>query len=63
MEDTDKFVYEEVDEDMSFEEPRLFKGGHTSLHATGFKDFLLRPELLQAIKDCGFEHPSEGIYQ
>ena len=27
---------------------------------TGFKDFQLKPELLRAIKDCGFEHPSEG---
>lgn len=27
--------------------------------ASGFKDFLLKPELLQAIVECGFEHPSE----
>jgi ATP-dependent RNA helicase UAP56/SUB2 len=26
----------------------------------GFRDFLLKPELLRAIVDCGFEHPSEG---
>ena len=26
---------------------------------TGFKDFLLKPELQRAITDCGFEHPSE----
>ncbi|OLQ11740.1 Spliceosome RNA helicase Ddx39b [Symbiodinium microadriaticum] len=26
---------------------------------SGFKDFLLKPELLRAIVDCGFEHPSE----
>ncbi|KAH9419748.1 Spliceosome RNA helicase ddx39b [Dermatophagoides pteronyssinus] len=25
----------------------------------GFRDFLLKPELLRAIVDCGFEHPSE----
>ena len=24
------------------------------------QDFLLKPELLRAIVDCGFEHPSEG---
>lgn len=30
------------------------------IHATGFRDFLLKPELLRAIVDCGFEHPSEG---
>ena len=29
------------------------------IHSTGFKDFLLKPELLRAIIDCGFEHPSE----
>jgi len=32
---------------------------YTSIHASGFKDFLLKPELLRAITDCGFEHPSE----
>ncbi len=30
------------------------------IHATGFKELHLKPELLQAITDCGFEHPSEG---
>ncbi len=30
------------------------------IHATGFKELMLKPELLQAITDCGFEHPSEG---
>ena len=29
------------------------------IHSTGFKDFLLKPELMKAITDCGFEHPSE----
>jgi len=24
------------------------------------RDFLLKPELLRAISDLGFEHPSEG---
>ena len=26
------------------------------------RDFLLKPELLRAISDLGFEHPSEGEY-
>ena len=26
------------------------------------RDFLLKPELLRAISDLGFEHPSEGMY-
>jgi len=35
------------------------KGNYVGIHATGFRDFLLKPELLRAIVDCGFEHPSE----
>jgi len=31
----------------------------TGIHSTGFKDFLLKPELMKSIVDCGFEHPSE----
>lgn len=36
------------------------KGSYVGIHTTGFRDFLLKPELLRAIADCGFEHPSEG---
>lgn len=36
------------------------KGSYVGVHTTGFRDFLLKPELLRAIADCGFEHPSEG---
>jgi superfamily II DNA/RNA helicase len=35
------------------------KGSHTGLQSSGFRDFLLKPEMLRAIVDCGFEHPSE----
>eukprot|EP00913_Durusdinium_trenchii_P008352 g7845.t1 len=35
------------------------KASQAGMHASGFKDFLLKPELLRAIVDCGFEHPSE----
>ncbi|KAF8320075.1 P-loop containing nucleoside triphosphate hydrolase protein [Clavulina sp. PMI_390] len=35
------------------------KRGHVGVHSTGFRDFLLKPELLRAISDLGFEHPSE----
>ncbi len=38
------------------------KGTYVSIHSSGFRDFLLKPELLRAIVDCGFEHPSEGLY-
>jgi len=36
------------------------KGSYVGIHATGFRDFLLKSELLRAITDCGFEHPSAG---
>jgi len=35
------------------------KGSYVGIHATGFRDLLLKPELMKAITDCGFEHPSE----
>lgn len=38
------------------------KGTYVSIHSSGFRDFLLKPEILRAIVDCGFEHPSEGNY-
>jgi hypothetical protein len=37
------------------------KKGYVGIHSSGFRDFLLKPELLRAIVDCGFEHPSEGF--
>ena len=33
-------------------------GSYSGVHSTSFRDFLLKPELLKAITDCGFEHPS-----
>lgn len=35
--------------------PTAFVG----VHATSFKDMLLKPELQKAVVDCGFEHPSD----
>jgi len=35
------------------------KGAYVSIHSSAFRDFLLKPEILRAIVDCGFEHPSE----
>eukprot|EP00030_Apusomonadida_sp_AF-17_P004429 a509855_89.p2 GENE.a509855_89~~a509855_89.p2 ORF type:complete len:439 (+),score=228.26 a509855_89:36-1319(+) len=35
------------------------KATYSGLHSSGFRDLVLKPELLQAIVDCGFEHPSE----
>jgi len=36
---------------------------HSTVHNASFKDFLLKPELLRAINDCGFEHPSQVQFQ
>ena len=33
---------------------------YSSIHSTSFKDHMLKFELLRALQDCGFEHPSEG---
>jgi len=41
---------------------KVMKKGYVGVHSTGFRDFLLKPELLRAIVDCGFEHPSEGMH-
>ncbi|MBA0728513.1 hypothetical protein Golax_001409 [Gossypium laxum] len=38
------------------------KKGYVGIHSSGFRDFLLKPELLRAIVDSGFEHPSEGKF-
>lgn len=48
------------DEPMDSTEKKNVTGAYVSVHSSGFRDFLLRPELLKAIIDCGFEHPSEG---
>jgi ATP-dependent RNA helicase UAP56/SUB2 len=38
----------------------LFRqAGIGAIHAAGFKDLYLKPELQRAITECGFEHPSE----
>ncbi|XP_037074145.1 LOW QUALITY PROTEIN: spliceosome RNA helicase DDX39B-like [Pollicipes pollicipes] len=61
--------YEDADEDETAE-PTIgdtavtatkkdVKGTYVSIHSSGFRDFLLKPEILRAIVECGFEHPSE----
>jgi len=39
--------------------PTVRGSTYSGIHASGFRDFLLKPELLRAVVDCGFEHPSE----
>ena len=65
--------YQEDDELVDFEEDenettkkeetkaKEIKKGYVAINSSGFRDFLLKPELLRAIVDCGFEHPSEGM--
>lgn len=65
--DQDLLDYEEEDnepavdagQDNAKEQKKDVKGTYVSIHSSGFRDFLLKPELLRAIVDCGFEHPSE----
>lgn len=49
----------QVDQEIAGQDEAKAKGGYVSIHSSGFRDFLLKPELLRAITDCGFEHPSE----
>ncbi|UYV82862.1 DDX39A [Cordylochernes scorpioides] len=63
--DADLLDYEEEDEqEQTPAEVQAVEkkpaGGHSSIHSSGFRDFLLKPELLRAIIDCAFEHPSEA---
>ncbi|KAI9504351.1 Suppressor of the cold-sensitive snRNP biogenesis mutant brr1-1 [Coemansia spiralis] len=41
------------------DQDKVNKGSYVGVHSTSFRDFLMKPELLRAIVDCGFEHPSE----
>ncbi|KAK9763957.1 Suppressor of the cold-sensitive snRNP biogenesis mutant brr1-1 [Basidiobolus ranarum] len=50
------------DQDGDKDDKKDKKGSYVGVHSTGFRDFLLKPELLRAIVDCGFEHPSEGTH-
>lgn len=39
----------------------MCRGHYVGVHSSGFRDFMLKNELMRAIVDCGFEHPSEGM--
>jgi ATP-dependent RNA helicase UAP56/SUB2 len=49
----------ETKEEVNDKDGETKKGNYAAIHASGFRDFLLKPELLRATVDCGFEHPSE----
>ncbi|KAJ8038705.1 Spliceosome RNA helicase DDX39B [Holothuria leucospilota] len=66
--ETELLDYEELEEgaetqeaggDAGQQQKKEVKGTYVSIHSSGFRDFLLKPELLRSIVDCGFEHPSE----
>lgn len=51
---------EEVAEEVPETGADTSKKGYVGIHSVGFKDFQIKPELVRAIQDCGFEHPSES---
>jgi len=63
--DEDLVAYDDDEEQdiestaVAAEKDTKIKGSYVGIHATGFKDLLLKSELMKAIQDCGFEHPSE----
>jgi len=50
---------EEETEQIQASDKDVKKGHYVGIHASNFRDFMLKPELLRAVIDCGFEHPSE----
>ncbi|KAF7456756.1 DEAD (Asp-Glu-Ala-Asp) box polypeptide DDX39 [Cryptosporidium felis] len=49
-----------IEEEARTEEgSKVGRGNYVAIHASGFRDFFLKPELIRAIGDAGFEHPSE----
>lgn len=49
---------EDVVDDKKIGDKAKEQAGHVAVHASSFRDFLLKPALLRAVVDCGFEHPS-----
>ena len=45
----------------SFRVFELFKRKYDNYNVSQFKDFGLKEELLRAVKEAGFEHPTRGI--
>jgi len=65
LEKVEEFVdfEEEVTTTETKTETKTGQKGYVSINTSGFRDFLLKPELLRAVQDCGFEHPSEVQHQ
>lgn len=52
------YVEEAEDTEIAEEAPAKKDRGYVDVHSSGFRDFLLKAELMKAVGDCGFEHPS-----
>lgn len=57
--DYEEDIADVISSHQSIDESSSKKGTYSGIHSSGFRDFLLKPELLRAINDCGFENPSE----
>lgn len=44
-------------------EPKEAKEAYVSLYSSTFRDFLLKAQLIRAIDECGFEHPSVAQHE
>lgn len=56
----EEFVdYDDEEEQVDKTAKETKKGHYVNIHTSNFRDFILKPELLRAVQDCGFEHPSE----
>ena len=56
-------LLDHYEEDMSIDEAQHETTSYVSIHTSSFRDLLLKPELVQALMDCGFEHPSQVQYE
>jgi ATP-dependent RNA helicase UAP56/SUB2 len=61
LNEQDLLDYDEEEQDVKdIKAKKDVKGSYVSIHSSGFRDFLLNPELLKAIVDCGFEQGSKS---
>jgi ATP-dependent RNA helicase UAP56/SUB2 len=60
MADQELEEYEEEIEEQPAEATGNANKGFVGVHTVSFDDMQLKRELLRAITDCGFEHPSES---
>eukprot|EP01100_Stratorugosa_tubuloviscum_P000751 TRINITY_DN116_c0_g1_i4.p1 TRINITY_DN116_c0_g1~~TRINITY_DN116_c0_g1_i4.p1 ORF type:complete len:425 (-),score=195.73 TRINITY_DN116_c0_g1_i4:151-1425(-) len=63
---TDDLVYDSDEDSKTSENTTSTKittgtdnDSHASIHLASFNDFMLKPELMQALSELGFEHPSQ----